>query len=154
VTGRFAANTDVSSDRSRTEIERTITRYGATRFGFINDHDSATIVFELNNRRIKFVLPLPPRDSDEFTRTPTGRKRKADGGAAAAYEQAIRQRWRALSLCIKAKLEAVETGITTFDNEFMAHIVMPNGQTCGEMITPQISTAYSTGKMPPLLPRM
>ena len=30
--GRYAANTEVGSERSRAEIERTLTRYGATSF--------------------------------------------------------------------------------------------------------------------------
>jgi hypothetical protein len=55
-------------------------------------------------------------------------------------------------LAIKAKLEAVEQGITEFESEFMAHIVMPDGKTVGHHVLPQISAAYSTGKMPKLLP--
>ena len=51
----------------------------------------------------------------------------------------------------KAKLEAVETGITEFEDEFLAHIVLPNGQTMGEFAKPQIAHAYDTGDMPPLL---
>jgi hypothetical protein len=34
----------------------------------------------------------------------------------------------------------------------MAHIVLPNGQTVGECMVPQISAAYETGRMPRLLP--
>ena len=50
----------------------------------------------------------------------------------------MRQRWRALALCIKAKLEAVECGITSFEEEFLAHVVMPNGQTFGKLALAQI----------------
>jgi hypothetical protein len=67
-------------------------------------------------------------------------------------EVARRQRWRALALAIKAKLEAVESGIATFEEEFMAYIVLPDGQTVGEFLSPQIEAAYSSGRMPPLLP--
>ena len=42
-----------------------------------------------------------------------------------AHEQERRRLWRALLLNIKAKLEAVESGISVFDEEFMAHIVLP-----------------------------
>ena len=51
----------------------------------------------------------------------------------------------------KAKLEAVESGIATFEEEFMAHIVMPNGKTVGEMALPLIESAYKTNKHVPLL---
>lgn len=77
---------------------------------------------------------------------------RTDAQAQAAYEQDVRQRWRALCLCIKAKLEAVEAGITTFEDEFMAHIVLPNGQTMSQHATPMIAQAYETGNVPPLLP--
>jgi hypothetical protein len=65
--------------------------------------------------------------------------------------RACRQRWRALALVIKAKLEAVESGIATFDEEFMNWILLPNGQTVGDMIRPKIEQVYLTGELPPLL---
>ena len=52
---------------------------------------------------------------------------------------------------MKAKLEAVEVGIATFDEEFLAHIVLPNGQQVGEWMVPQIEHAYLEGKMPTAL---
>jgi len=63
-----------------------------------------------------------------------------------------RQKWRALALVIKAKLEAVESGISVFEDEFMAAIVMPNGRTVSEEIRPRIAAAYESGNMPALLP--
>ncbi len=57
-----------------------------------------------------------------------------------------------LALVIKAKLEAVETGITMFDEEFLAHIVLPNGNTVGQFMLPQVESTYNSGAMPPLLP--
>jgi hypothetical protein len=33
----------------------------------------------------------------------------------------------------------------------MAHIVLPNGGTVGEFMTPQIQRAYETGGMPELI---
>lgn len=65
-----------------------------------------------------------------------------------ASDQAARQRWRALLLCLKAKLEAVECGITTFEEEFMAHIVMPDGSTFGKWAGPQLQDMRERGEMP------
>lgn len=146
---RFAETTEVSVERSRAEIERMITRYGATSTAFMNSTDRAMVLFEAEGRRIMFELPTPKRD--EFGTTESGRQRNATTQLK-AWEQACRQRWRALALVIKAKLEAVETGITTFEDEFMAHIVMPDGQTVATHIKPRIKAAYETGKMLPLLP--
>ena len=66
-------------------------------------------------------------------------------------QQIERQRWRALLLVIKAKLEAIESGISSFDEEFMSNIVLSNGQTAGDYWIPQIEETYRTGQMPPML---
>lgn len=149
---KFAAQTSVSSEKSRAEIEQILSRYGANRFMYGWHDESAVIAFEMSHRQIRFVLPLPSRNGKEFTHTPTGKVRKSQADVEKVYDQAVRQKWRALALVIKAKLEAVESGITIFEDEFMAHVVLPNGQTTGEWARPQIQSAYDTGKMPPLLP--
>lgn len=148
---RFAENTAVSSSTSRAEIERTLTRYGADGFMYGWADDTAVVAFRMSNRHIKFLLPMPDRQAREFTHTPERRTKRAPSKAEAAYEQGVRQRWRALALVIKAKLEAVESGITEFDDEFMAHIVLPDGKTIGQVMRPQIAAAYDSGEMPPLL---
>lgn len=148
---KFASSTTVSSEKSRMEIERILARYGASSFMYGTTMDRAIIAFEAAGRRIKFDLPLPDRNAPEFKRTPAKRQIRSPEQQAQAYEQAIRQRWRALALVIKAKLEAVEAGITEFEEEFLAHIVLPGGQTVGQWMLPQVSTAYETGSLPPLL---
>lgn len=148
---RYAENTQVSSDRSRAEIERTLRRYGATAFAYGWDAEAATLMFEIANRRVMFRLPMPNPADKAFTLTPTGKGRSA-AAAEAAHEQAVRQRWRALALVIKAKLEAVAAGITTVEQEFLAHIVLPDGRTVGQHTQPVIAAAYETGEMRPMLP--
>ena len=146
---RYASQTSVSSEKSRAEIEATLTRYGATGFMYGWADQSAVVMFQMADRRVKFLLPLPDRET--FKRTPGGRRERDMDGQMAALDQAVRQRWRALLLIIKAKLEAVESQITEFEDEFMAHIVMPDGRTVSEHVRPSIATAYKTGKVPPLL---
>lgn len=150
---KYAAKTEVSSDRSRSEIEQTLTRYGADGFMYGWDGPRAMIGFRMNNRHIKFVLPLPDKTDNEFNIYMRGSvKYRRDASAAQKlWEQACRQRWRALALVVKAKLEAVECGISEFDDEFMANIVLPNGQLVGQVMRPQIEQTYATGKMPPML---
>jgi hypothetical protein len=148
----YAENTSVSTEKSKAEIERTLTRYGAQQFIHGWDQERAMIGFKMQNRFIKLFVPLPRKDDPEFRRTPSGRRTRDSDGAYKAWEQACRQRWRALALVIKAKLEAVESGITSFDEEFLAHIALPNGSTVGEFTLPQAHIAYETGAMPQLLP--
>lgn len=146
----YASETEVPAERSRQEIERTLLKYGATSFVYGFQQTTAVIMFEMKGRRIKFNLPLPDRNSKDITHTPKG-QRRSGGSLDAALKQSERQRWRALALAVKAKLESVESGITTFEEEFMAHIVLPNGSTVGAWMSPQIQAAYTGGKMPPML---
>jgi hypothetical protein len=149
---RYAENTSVSVETSRAEIERTLQRYGADSFAYGWDRNRAQVEFVHEERRIRFVLPLPDRASEEFWRTPAKRQKRTEAQAFAAWEQACRQRWRALALAIKAKLEAVEAGITDFESEFLAHIVLPNGSTFGPWARKAISTVYAGSEMPALMP--
>lgn len=148
---QYAANTEVSSDRSRAEIERVLTRYGATQFMYGWDEDGAMVAFVASHRQVRFILPMPKRD--DYGSTPTGRSRTAKA-ATDAWAQATRQRWRALALVIKAKLEAVESGIVTFDEEFLAHIVTPDGRRVGDAVLPVMQKAIAERQvdMPALLP--
>jgi hypothetical protein len=129
----YAAHTKVPVDRSKTEIERTLARYGADRFAYFTEAGKAIIVFEAHDRRLRFDLPVP---EGETTRD----------------QQAQRQRWRALLLCIKAKLESVEAKIETFEEAFLAHVVLPDGKTVGQHALPAVAAIYKGGHIAPLLP--
>lgn len=148
----FAADTSVSVEKSRAEVERTLARYGATAFGYMTEPGRAVIMFEAHGRRIRFDLPLPRPDERRFTHTPSTSKLRTPAQATAAWEQGCRQRWRALALAVKAKLETVESGIAEFEDEFLAYLVLPSGQTMSEVARPAIAQAYETGTMPALMP--
>lgn len=125
----YAQRTKVPVSITRGEIEKTLTRFGATGFAFAQEPNRSMVAFRMNKRHIRFTLVMPKN----FT------------------PQEERQRWRALLLVIKAKLEAVRSGIVEFDTEFLGQIIMPNGQTVADLIKDQISAAYDSGQMPPLL---
>lgn len=59
---QYASNTDVSVEKSRAEIESVCRRYGATAFASGWQGNRASITFEMRDRRIRFVLPLPARE--------------------------------------------------------------------------------------------
>lgn len=145
----YAETTTVSVERSRAELERTLARYGASAFGYMTSSGSATVMFEAHNRRIRFDLPLPEANEKRFTHHARGTRTAAQ--ATAQWEQACRQRWRALNLAVKAKLEAVDAGISEFEDEFLAFICLPNGQTMSDVARPAIANAYETGTMPALM---
>lgn len=141
----YAKKTDVSCARSRVDIESTLQRYGADQFAYATKDGQALIGFVMQGRQVRFILPLPSRE--KFRITPTGRER-TEKSQNDAWEQACRQRWRALLLVIKAKLEATECGISTFESEFLANIVLPDNRTAGDFMLPQIAAAYENGTMP------
>lgn len=149
---RYAENTTVSSEQSRGEIERTLARYGADQFMYGWDSDRAVIGFRCQDRHVRFTLTMPARDAREFTHHSRGPR--TPDAAAKLWEQACRQRWRALALVVKAKLEAVAAGISEFETEFLGHILLPNGETTAEWIRPQLAHAYDTGAMPTSLPAL
>ena len=128
---RYAARTQVPVAKSRMEIENTITRYKADQFGIALTSDKAMIQFRMKQWMLRFILPLPN-----------------------TTEQDQRQRWRALALIIKAKFEAVESKVTTLEEEFEAHIVMPDGKTMHEHLAPKLKQIQESGQFLPesLLP--
>lgn len=150
----YAEKTSVSVSKTKADIEELIQKAGAGQFISGYKDNIAVIGFSLADRQIRFALPLPDKDDKEFWYTPERRNKRSEEQAYAAWEQACRSRWRALYLIIKAKLEAVESGISTVEREFFYDVVLPDGRTIGEYIAPQIETAYQMGTMPPMLPML
>lgn len=139
----YAAKTDVTSERSRAEIEKTLGRYGATHFAYMSEPGAARVAFQKDGRQVRFTIPLPDPTAREFTHHSRGVRTAA--ARESMYEQACRQRWRALALVVKAKLEAVEAGISEFDQEFYAHTVLPSGRTVYEETSAQVAEMIETG---------
>lgn len=142
----YAEGTTVSPERSQMEIAALIRKYGAGSFVTGWDGDRALVEFIAHDRRIRFVLTLPT-DWRDFILTPK-KVRRTEAAARQAMEAETRRRWRSLANAIRAKLDVVETGISTFEEEFLPHTVMPNGQTVAEMALPAIEHAIATGVMP------
>lgn len=144
----YAEDTQVAVEKSRAELERILQRYGATRFAYMCEDSKAVVGFVAKGKMVKFLLPLPDRKDPQFWQTPGRGRPRGEKRAYLEWEQACRSRWRSLCLCVKAKLEAVDSGITSFEAEFLAHFVMPDGRTFGELAIPQIHEAAKTGRMP------
>jgi hypothetical protein len=152
---RYAEGTSVSTGRSRAEIDDLLRRYGASSFVFGQNDDQAMIAFEMRGRRVKFLLPIPDPNAERFTHYKKGNSSYLTECTTdmrlQRYEQETRERWRALVLCIKAKLESVESGIESFEEAFLPHIVMANGRTIGETLIPDLARITEASKMPPML---
>jgi hypothetical protein len=151
----FAARTEVPAMRSRLELEELLERHGATGFAYAMVHGRAVVAFDLAGRRIRVELQLPDPAAPDFThaRHRSGHLVERPGAEAVKrHQQAVRQRWRALLLVVRAKLEAVAAGIVSFEDEFLAYVVLPGGSTVSQEIRPRLAEAYRLGRTPPLLP--
>jgi hypothetical protein len=146
---RYAEHTRVAADQSRLEIEKTLTRYGASGFGYHWERrevpikpkgertelrEFATVVFHFKERTVRLDLPMPT---------------EREAGSATKLQRMQRQRWRALVLVIKAKLEAVAIGISTLEHEFLADVVTKSGETVGQVLVPRLSEAVEEGRLLP-----
>jgi hypothetical protein len=148
----YAKHTTVPVDRSRAAVEKALVRYGATGFGYHWDRrevpilpprvngpkteirEFASIIFQVKARRVRLDVPMPT---------------EREAGTQAKAEAATRQRWRAVLLVITAKLEAVESGISTLEAEFLANIVTDDGRTIGEAVLPRLTEAVQSGRLLP-----
>jgi len=135
VTTRYAATTEVPVEKSKRVIEELLKQHGADAYHTGWDAARDIIEFGWQGKQIRFVLPRP--DRNDFV---TGRHgSRTPKQITVAIDQADRQRWRALYLVVRAKLEAVEAGISIFEEEFMAFIVVPGtNRTVGETLVPRI----------------
>lgn len=140
----YAKGTSVSIERSKGEIEKMLRRYGCSQFssGWANDGPEhfAHVSFRFQETAILLGLPMP--HTSKFVVSPAGRRRTRES-AEKAYADECRRRWRALLLVLKAKLEAVECGISTLEREFLADVVLPNGKTLGEWAVPKLAEIQS-----------
>ena len=131
---RYAEGTTVDAGKSRGEIDTYLHRRGAAEFGFSVTPELFAIQFRIRERAVRFVISRPK------------------GGTPQKREAEERRLWRALLLVLKAKFEAIDSGITTFDREFLAHLVTAAGPTVGDVIAIQLERALAGEGAPLALP--
>jgi hypothetical protein len=142
----YALGTTVDVSRSRAEIDALLCKHGASATAILNDDEKsiAAVAFTMKGARFRIELPLPrPEDAGpERGKEPRGWA-YLDPVARERWRterltQLRRERWRALLLLIKSKLEIVRLGLFPLEHEFMANLVLPDGavvhQVLGEAI--------------------
>jgi hypothetical protein len=160
----FAHGTEVSVEKSRAELETLLGKRGATHRVFSVDDEAgmARIGFAIASRKYALEVPLPKIEPPltsygwpkSFGEEPPGFWRLAAGQKAekirARWEQACRERWRAVVLTIKAKLELVRIGLSTVEREFMADMLLPDGSTVGKTVGAYLEKLIADGYHAPL----
>ena len=157
---RYAENTHVSVERSQSEIVRILRNAGVVEQGFATNEQrgESMVVFTLENRQARLSVKIP--SIDELTRQAEAEPPRGwnhwSVPARLDYlrtkqSRLAQQRWRVLVIAVKTKLELIADGHSTFEREFLADLLLPNGKTVVEAVLPLIEDAYKTGRQPSLL---
>ncbi len=163
---RYAEGTSVTVEKTKTELEALLAKHGATQRMFATDDNAgrAIVQFSMGGRMAQLRLrvdrdglPVPSQGSwSQGAETPRGwdswSVKRRQEWVASKCDQREREAWRRLLLLTKAKLELIADGATTFEREFLADILLPDGSTLYDQAAPRLTEAYETGHMPPLLP--
>lgn len=140
----YAQKTEVPFDRSIGQILSMIRGAGAQQVGQMETPTVFAIQFVLEDRMVRFKVPL--ETLDETPKQNGKRQRLSQESRQKKVEQSKRQRARALLLVIKAKLESIESGIETFEQAFLAHVVMSDGETVYDRVKGDMAIEYRSGK--------
>lgn len=122
--------TKVPVEKSQSEIRRLLLDHGAKRFLFGEEERAgvhwAGIEFFHCDHIVRVNVPLKALDDKplrEKARRATSRS--FDQIKAEAFDQEARRVWRVLFWSLKARMVAVDEGLETFEQAFLAHLVDP-----------------------------
>lgn len=134
-------NTTVPVERSQGELRKLLGSHGAGRFEFGEAIDTeerrwAAIGFALSGRSVRIKVPFKLRDEVAIRRKLTrARSKTIEQLRYDEDEQEAKRIWRVLAWNLKARLEAVQEGVETFEEAFLAHLVDERtGQTIYEQL--------------------
>jgi len=140
----YAEGTEVSVERSIQEAQSLLRRHAILDVGVTTTRAGGRIQFRTAERAVQFTVLAPGMDDDAVLFYPSGKTRPPKDRPK-RVEQVERERWRALVLTLKAKLESVEAGVETVEQAFLAQILLPDGTTVADQVTPALERAYATG---------
>ncbi len=144
----YAEGTSVSVEKSQGEISQILRRFGAEEFGHKESRGKGYFMFVIGGIAYQMEVPLPPLA--DFTTSPAGRSR-TDLQAQTDQAAEIRRRWRSLLLNIKAKIVAIDDGISTVEKEFLAFVMLPSGMSIGDAMIPTLQKIAASGEFPKML---
>lgn len=134
-------NTSVPVERSQAEIRKLLAKHGSSRFAFGEERDDvgqrwAAISFTYGSHAVRMRVPLKLVDERAVRSTAQrARSRTADEIRDQMYEQEEKRIWRVIAWNLKARMVAVEEGVETFEEAFLAHLWNPaTGRTIYEQL--------------------
>jgi hypothetical protein len=121
-----------SGDKALAEIQRILQRFGCNKFGVMTDWDAGILMvqFEWRGARVSFPANFKGYATAWLKENPwtTRKSLTKDQWEAKALEIGSVAVYSILRDWIKAQVVAVETGLVSMEEVFMAHILLPNGQ--------------------------
>jgi len=102
--GKYAINTETSVDKSKTDISRLLSRYGATTTSINETQQFALVAAEIHGVQIRIRLDLPQKNDPNITMTPQKRYRSKPAREK-EYQRAIKSTWRALFMILNSRLK-------------------------------------------------
>jgi len=134
---KYAKNTTVPITRTKIQIQDLLISWGIEEFFFGTSPRGDGIGFKYEGKVYKHNVSMPPNKNILSDRQ---------------YEQKVRQRWRILYMSLKMKLEEIDDGGISFEDQFLAMMCLPDGSTVGEfMKLPENIARLEETKMPKLL---
>lgn len=131
--------TDVHWSKTQVQIQKMLTELGIYDVRFTNVKDKfvleflVTVILGEKPRAVRITCPISADVEDENART-----------------KELNITHRMLLAHVKAKFVAIGRGLTEFEQEFMAHLVVTdkqgNSRTMGEMILPQYAQGLESGE--------
>lgn len=147
---QYAAGTEVPVERSREALHKLLRAHGSTELAFASgERGHSRVGFKIDGRL--YAIEVPRIDISKL-RVPSGTFGSLEARRRAVLDGEERRLWRCLLLVVKAKLEAARNGISTIEDEFLAHVVMADGRRLGDALRPRIEELARSGSVPSLLP--
>lgn len=134
---KYAEYTKVPVNKSRQNIQDLLKNWGIDEFFFGTSPRGEGIGFKHEGRVYKHNIKTPEKTYDM---------------SEAKYQRAIRQRWRILYMSLKMKLEEIDDGNISFEDQFLAQMCLPNGTSVSDfMKLPENIAKLEKAEMPKML---
>lgn len=118
-------DTNVEVERTQMELAKMLRAYGADQFGFSEAPEQAELGFRKGTLAVRMRVPIKPMTEEAARAWARSRRSSMDKAVAGRREQEARRVWRVLYWLVKSRMEAIEAGVETFEQAFLAHLLDP-----------------------------
>jgi hypothetical protein len=118
----------------RTEMERILTYHGATNIRFGREGEAGFVTFRFKDRTARVCLPLPEKKT---------RGRDLEN-ALDHWEAGCAVGWELVQNALNSKLYLVRAGLASFEEEFLARLVMADGRNFSEHVSSLVEETFQT----------